>query len=151
MTKLLEAPRPQPQTNLSQTSQWWIPGTQGPYAPKRRTIFFSLSVPITVRLYDETLQKRLNRYFNSLTVFASGDFILQCSSSAKLRECEQTCLIVYCLRTDSVVYVEMLVWSLHQKGLYQTTLSAKKNSSSEGLRSLDPIPSFIIQQNSVIT
>ena len=51
---------------------------------------------------DETLQKCSNRYFNSYKVFASGDFIPQFPSSAKLLECEQTWLIVYCLRTDSV-------------------------------------------------
>ena len=61
-----------------------------------------------MNIINETLQKRLNRYFNSYKVFASGDFIPKFPSSAKLRECEQTRLIVYWLRTDSVVYFEML-------------------------------------------
>ena len=37
---------------------------------------------------------------------------------------------------------------MHQKGLHQTTLSAK-NASGQ-LHSLDPLPSFIIHQNSII-
>ena len=51
---------------------------------------------------DETLQKCSNRHFVGYKVFASGDFIPQFPSSAELLECEQTWLIVYCLRTDSV-------------------------------------------------
>ena len=45
---------------------------------------------------------------------------------------------------------EMFAQNMHQKGWYQTTLSAKKASVSGGLRPPDPLPSFILQQNLII-
>ena len=41
----------------------------------------------------------------------------------------------------------MSAQNMHQKSLYHTTLSAKKASASGRLRSPDPLPSFILQQN----
>ena len=45
---------------------------------------------------------------------------------------------------------EMFAQNMHQKGLYQTTLSAKKASASGGLCPPDPLPSFIFQQDLII-
>ena len=81
------------------------------------------------------------------TVCASGDFIPQFPSSAKLLGCEQNCLLL----TDRFSFLfRNVCLKCAPERLVSDYFISQKASASGGLRSLDPIPSFIIQQNLVI-